>query len=115
MAKPTRENRIIHAVPCTRCGARVGELCRVNRKSMEPNNRPILHTERRKAYQVRPGRDLTVTASERGPGRPPGGPGYGGRPRGAEMPCGWGCGMKVTAAEMREHFTRCPKKPEKKQ
>ncbi len=35
----------------------------------------------------------------------------GGRPRGATMPCGWGCGAVLTAREMREHFTDCPKKP----
>lgn len=34
----------------------------------------------------------------------------GGRPRGVTMPCGW-CGAKLTAREMREHFTTCPKRP----
>jgi hypothetical protein len=37
----------------------------------------------------------------------------GGRPRGVEMPCGWGCGAKLTAREMRAHFTACPKRPKK--
>lgn len=35
----------------------------------------------------------------------------GGRPRGVTMPCGWGCGKTLTAREMREHFTTCPKRP----
>jgi hypothetical protein len=35
----------------------------------------------------------------------------GGRPRGVTMPCGWGCGARLTAREMREHFTKCPKRP----
>ncbi len=29
------------------------------------------------------------------------------------MPCGWKCGAKLTARQMREHFTSCPKKPKK--
>ena len=45
------------------------------------------------------------------PGPPKGHPGWGGRPVGPKMPCGWGCGAKLTASEMREHFTRCPKHP----
>jgi hypothetical protein len=36
----------------------------------------------------------------------------GGRPRGPEMPCGWGCGANLTATQMREHFTTCPKRPQ---
>jgi hypothetical protein len=35
----------------------------------------------------------------------------GGRPRGVEMPCGWGCGTQLTAREMRKHFTTCPRRP----
>ena len=35
----------------------------------------------------------------------------GGRPSGPRMPCGWGCGAKLSATEMRGHFTRCPKRP----
>jgi hypothetical protein len=38
----------------------------------------------------------------------------GGRPRGPLMPCGWKCGAKLTASEIREHFTTCPKRPEVK-
>ncbi|MGO9894586.1 MAG: hypothetical protein ACLPX8_10290 [Bryobacteraceae bacterium] len=30
------------------------------------------------------------------------------------MPCGWGCGMKLTARKMREHFTACRKRPGKR-
>jgi hypothetical protein len=45
-------------------------------------------------------------------GRPPGQPGAGGRPPGPTMPCGWGCGAKLTATEMRPHFTECPKRPQ---
>jgi hypothetical protein len=30
------------------------------------------------------------------------------------MPCGWRCGAKLTAREMREHFTTCPKRPKEK-
>lgn len=37
----------------------------------------------------------------------------GGRPRGVTMPCGW-CGSKLTARELRAHFTDCPKRPDKK-
>jgi hypothetical protein len=50
----------------------------------------------------------------RGPGRPPGGPGYGGRPRGLEMPCGWNCGARLTSSEIRSHFHTCPNRPEAK-
>lgn len=35
----------------------------------------------------------------------------GGRPRGAEMPCGWGCGALLTARDMRTHFATCPNRP----
>ncbi len=35
----------------------------------------------------------------------------GGRPQGVTMPCGWGCGARLTARTMREHFTSCPAKP----
>ncbi len=35
----------------------------------------------------------------------------GGRPSSPRMPCGWGCGAKLSATEMRGHFTRCPKRP----
>ena len=45
------------------------------------------------------------------PGPPKGHAGWGGRPRGVEMPCGWGCGAKLTAAEIRTHFTDCPNRP----
>jgi len=37
----------------------------------------------------------------------------GGRPCGVTMPCGWGCGRRLTAREMREHFTTCPNRPAK--
>jgi hypothetical protein len=37
--------------------------------------------------------------------------GRGGRPRGVEMPCGWKCGARLTAVEIRQHFTGCPKRP----
>ena len=30
-----------------------------------------------------------------------------------EMPCGWGCGEQLRARTIREHFTRCPKRPDK--
>lgn len=49
-------------------------------------------------------------AKRRGP--PKGHPPWGTRPRGVEMPCGWGCGANLTAREMRNHFTTCPNKPE---
>ncbi len=52
-----------------------------------------------------------VFAEERKPGPPKGHEGWGGRPRGVEMPCGWGCGAKLTAREMREHFTTCKRRP----
>ncbi|HLJ13619.1 MAG TPA: hypothetical protein VKV15_03925 [Bryobacteraceae bacterium] len=48
---------------------------------------------------------------KRGPGAPTGHPGWGGRPRGITMPCGW-CGKALTASEMRAHFTSCAKRPE---
>jgi hypothetical protein len=44
------------------------------------------------------------------PGPPTGHPGWGGRPKGLTMPCGW-CGEPQTASEMRVHFTECPQKP----
>ena len=46
-------------------------------------------------------------------GAPIGHPKYpgAGRPRGTEMPCGWGCGARLTAREIRKHFTICPNKP----
>ena len=34
-----------------------------------------------------------------------------GRPAGPRMPCGWRCGAKLTASELRKHFTKCPKRP----
>jgi hypothetical protein len=34
-----------------------------------------------------------------------------GRPRGPQMPCGWGCGAKLTEHQMRCHFTDCPNRP----
>lgn len=37
----------------------------------------------------------------------------GGRPRGVTMPCGWGCGRELTAAEMRKHFTVCSSRPDR--
>jgi len=46
------------------------------------------------------------------PGPAKGHPGWGGRPRGVEMPCGWGCGAQLTAAEIRTHFTSCPRRPD---
>ena len=38
----------------------------------------------------------------------------GGRPPGVTMPCGWGCGKTLTASQLREHFTTCPKRPKKR-
>jgi hypothetical protein len=35
-----------------------------------------------------------------------------GRPRGAQMPCGWDCGAVLTGHQMREHFTGCAHRPE---
>lgn len=35
----------------------------------------------------------------------------GGRPNGPTMPCGWRCGARLTATEMRPHFTDCPRRP----
>jgi hypothetical protein len=35
----------------------------------------------------------------------------GGRPAGPAMPCGWGCGANLTAVQIREHFTNCPRRP----
>lgn len=34
-----------------------------------------------------------------------------GRPTGPTMPCGWGCSAQLTATQMRQHFTDCPKRP----
>jgi hypothetical protein len=34
-----------------------------------------------------------------------------GRPRGPEMPCGWLCGMMITAGSVREHMAYCPNRP----
>jgi len=44
-------------------------------------------------------------------GAPKGHPGWGGRPRGVTMPCGWKCGAELTAALIRTHFKTCPKRP----
>lgn len=38
-------------------------------------------------------------------------PGWGGRPRGLEMPCGWGCGARLTISEIRGHFKTCALRP----
>jgi len=51
MASNTREDRVIHAVPCPTCRASVGFLCTLNRNSLESNNRPILHQARRDAWR----------------------------------------------------------------
>lgn len=51
MASNTREKRIIEAVPCPRCGAKIGELCRIDPRSRQASpGRPILHQERRNAW-----------------------------------------------------------------
>ncbi len=42
------------------------------------------------------------------PGPAKGHPGWGGRPKGLEMPCGWGCGAKLSVGVVREHFKTCP-------
>lgn len=34
-----------------------------------------------------------------------------GRPPGRRMPCGWRCGARLTASELRRHFTKCPRRP----
>jgi len=34
-----------------------------------------------------------------------------GRQPGPRMPCGWGCGAKLTNGQMRKHFTDCPRRP----
>jgi len=34
-----------------------------------------------------------------------------GRPPGLRMQCGWHCGAKLTASQMRKHFTNCPRRP----
>jgi hypothetical protein len=34
-----------------------------------------------------------------------------GRPRGPRMPCGWNCGAKLTASEVRKHFAGCRLRP----
>jgi len=34
-----------------------------------------------------------------------------GRSPGPRMPCGWGCGARLTNGEMRRHFTDCPRRP----
>ena len=34
-----------------------------------------------------------------------------GRPRGPRMPCGWNCGARLTAGELRKHFAGCPLRP----
>ena len=34
-----------------------------------------------------------------------------GGPPGPRMPCGWGCGAKLTTSQMRRHFTDCPRRP----
>lgn len=51
----------------------------------------------------------TRVVKTRGPAK--GHPGWGGRPKGITMPCGWGCGAALTASEMRKHFTDCAQKP----
>jgi hypothetical protein len=57
---------------------------------------------------------LPLTKPRRRPrGAQPGHPGWGGRPRGVTMPCGWGCGKRLTASEIRAHFTSCRKRPKK--
>ena len=33
-----------------------------------------------------------------------------GGPPGPRMPCGWGCGAKLTTSQMRRHFTDCPRR-----
>jgi hypothetical protein len=33
------------------------------------------------------------------------------RSPGPRMLCGWGCGAKLTASQMRSHFTNCPRRP----
>ena len=35
-----------------------------------------------------------------------------GRPPGRRMPCGWLCGAKLTASQIRGHFTECWRRPQ---
>jgi hypothetical protein len=51
MASKHREQNVIAAVKCPKCGAVVGKLCRVNEKSRISQGRPVLHQERREAWQ----------------------------------------------------------------
>ncbi|MGI8737620.1 MAG: zinc finger domain-containing protein [Candidatus Eremiobacter antarcticus] len=40
-------------MPCPYCGAAVGELCRVNTRTLSTSpGRPIVHTPRRTAWQT---------------------------------------------------------------
>jgi hypothetical protein len=34
-----------------------------------------------------------------------------GRPPGPRMLCGWGCGLQLTATQIRGHFAECPNRP----
>lgn len=50
MASRTREDRIIAAVPCSVCGAKIGELCDYLRAPQLGGI--VSHTPRRKAWQA---------------------------------------------------------------
>lgn len=52
MASDTRERRIIDAVACPQCQARIGQLCyQQSAVIQQQRNRPILHQQRREAWQ----------------------------------------------------------------
>lgn len=52
MPASNRENRIIDAVPCPRCHARVGQYCWWRGEpGINDNGRPKVHSERRLAWQ----------------------------------------------------------------
>jgi hypothetical protein len=64
----------------------------------------------RRCHRSTPPRETSVAERiARVPDR--GEPRSGACPPGPRMPCGWGCGAKLTNGQMRRHFTDCPRRP----
>ena len=51
---------------------------------------------------------MSQRPSKRKGGAPAGHKGWGGRPRGQQMPCGYGCGAMLTSSEAGRHVKVCP-------
>lgn len=52
MASGNREDKVIHAVACSECGAAIGQPCGIVQDRPDALHRPRVHTARRQAWQA---------------------------------------------------------------